>query len=480
MKRLQMFINGEWTESSSRGIISSINPATLETIAVVPRGDSKDVDRAVHAARNAFESSEWRDILPVERGRMLLKMATIIREQKEELSYFESLDTGKPLTQAQADVETAARYFEYYAGVADKILGETIPVRSDVLDYTLREPLGVTAHIIPWNYPISITSRSLAPALATGNTAVLKPAEDTPITAIRLAAISELAGFPKGVINVVTGYGYEAGAALAEHPDIDHITFTGSVETGSVIMKAASVHIKPLTLELGGKSPNIVYADANLEDAAQWVVKSITQNAGQTCSAGSRLIVEKRIHQSFVQRVVELMSELRLGPGLESPDVGPIISEKQINRIKNYMEIAEQEGSPILIGGRRSKDITSGFFFEPTVIDTVLPTSRLAQEEIFGPVLVVFPFETNEEALQLANNTQYGLVTGIWTTNLNKAHWLAKRVRSGQVFVNNYGSTSGVEMPFGGSGKSGFGREKGLEAIKHYTQPKNIAIKIEI
>lgn len=480
MEPLRMYVDGQWVASVSGQTIDTINPATAEKLAEVPRGGSEDVDRAVKAARAAFESAAWREILPAERGRMLNKMAALIRGQKDELARLETLDTGKPLTQAQVDVEVAARYCEYYAGVADKILGETIPVRHDVLDYTIREPLGVTAHIVPWNYPIQIAARSLAPALAAGNTAVIKPAEDTPLTALRLAAICEEAGFANGVVNVVTGYGSEAGAALASHPDIDHITFTGSVATGSSVMKAAAENIKPVTLELGGKSPNIVFADADLDDAAQWVVRSITQNAGQTCSAGSRLLVERSIHEQFVAKVAEGMRRLRVGPGLENADVGPIISEKQLARIESYLAIAQEEGAAVPVGGKRCLEAGSGYFFEPTVLDRISLNSRLAHEEIFGPVLVVLPFDTIEEALAIANGTEYGLVTGVWTSNIHKAHWLAARVKSGQVFVNNYGAGGGVEMTFGGYRKSGFGREKGLEALKYYTQVKNIAIKVSL
>ncbi|WP_200760844.1 aldehyde dehydrogenase family protein [Effusibacillus dendaii] len=475
-----MYIGGCWVGSKSGETFATINPATTEPIAYVPRGNASDIDMAVRAAQNAFEASEWRDIVPSERGRLLFKISQLIREQKNELAHLETLDTGKPLAQAQNDVEVAARYFEYYAGVADKILGETIPVRPEILNFTVREPLGVTAHIVPWNYPIQIASRSLAPALATGNTAVIKPAEDTPLTALRLAAICETVGIPPGVVNVVTGYGTEAGAALAAHPNIDHVTFTGSVTTGTFVMKAAAENIKPITLELGGKSPNIVFSDANLNEAAQWVVRSIIQNAGQTCSAGSRLLVERTIHESFVLKVSELMKQLRIGPGIDNSDIGPIISEKQLNRIESFINLAKQEGISVHLGGQRMKDAGNGFFFEPTILDSVSPNSRLAQEEIFGPVLAVLPFDTIEEALSLANSTEYGLVTGIWTSNLDKAHWLANRVRSGQVFINNYGAGGGVEMTFGGYRKSGFGREKGLEALKHYTQVKNIAVKIQI
>ncbi|MEW9673971.1 aldehyde dehydrogenase family protein [Ammoniphilus sp. 3BR4] len=480
MEFLPMFINGEWVGSVSEERFATVNPGTKEEVAYVPRGGQADIDRAVHAARTAFDSDEWREMIPAERGRILHRISKLLLEQKEELAELETSDTGKPIVQARADVDVAARYFEYYAGVADKILGETVPVRPDILDFTLREPLGVTAHIVPWNYPLQMAARSLSAALAAGNTAVIKPAEDTPLTTLRLAAICDAAGIPKGVVNVVTGYGSEAGAALASHPDIDHITFTGSVGTGSEVMKAAASNIKPLTLELGGKSPNIVFGDANLEEAAQWVVRSITQNAGQTCSAGSRLLVERSIQSTFVEMVKEKMASLRVGLGTDNADVGPIISEKQLERIEYYMDVAAQEGAIISLGGKRCTDAGSGFFFEPTIIEGITRESRLANEEIFGPVLVVLPFNDVREAVDIANSTEYGLVTGIWTSDINKAHWAAGRIRAGQIFVNNYGAGGGVEMTFGGYRKSGFGREKGLEALKYYTQVKNIAIKFTV
>ncbi|MFT9846075.1 aldehyde dehydrogenase family protein [Aneurinibacillus sp. REN35] len=480
MESLQMFVNGSWIDSSSQETFATINPATKEELAHIPRGNQEDIHRAVQAARNAFELEEWKTFLPADRGRIMLEVARLIREQKEALANLETSDTGKPLAQATADVEVAARYFEYYAGVADKILGETIPVRADILDFTLREPLGVTAHIVPWNYPIQIAARSLAPAFATGNAAVIKPAEDTPLTALRLAAICEEAGMPNGIVNVVTGYGSEAGAALAAHPDIDHITFTGSVATGTEVMRAAAATITPVTLELGGKSPNIVFADANLEEAAQWVVRSIIQNAGQTCSAGSRLLVERSIHASFVEMVRAIMEKLRIGAGRDNPDIGPIISEKQLATIQSYVDIARSEGASILLGGQRHTAAGDGFFFEPTIIDGITKDSRLAREEVFGPVLSVLSFDSPAEAVALANDTEYGLVTGVWTSDINKAHWVSSRVRSGQVFVNNYGAGGGVEMTFGGYRKSGFGREKGLEALKYYTQVKNVAIKFQV
>ena len=479
---LRMFVDGEWVESVARETLRSIDPANREPLAEVPRGREQDVDLAVGAARRAFESPEWSEILPAERGRILWRLAEKIRGRADELTRLETLDSGKPLAQAKVDVEVAARYCEYYAGVADKILGETIPVRPDILDYTLREPLGVSAHIVPWNYPLQIATRGVAPALAAGNTVVLKPAEDTPVTAIKLAEMAQEAGLPDGVFNVVTGYGNEAGAALVANPDIDHVTFTGSVPTGINVMKAAAENVKPVTLELGGKSPNIVFADADMEEALTWVVRSIIQNAGQTCSAGSRLVVERSVHEEFVSRVVENLESLKIGPGIEDSDLGPIISEKQLEMILGRMELAREDGLRILTGGKRPEadGLSDGFFFEPTVLDGLGPEHRLAKEEIFGPVLTVLAFETVDEAVDIANSTEYGLITGVWTNDVNKAHRVASKVKSGQVFVNNYGAGGGVEMPFGGYGKSGFGREKGLEALKGYTQVKNVAVKLLI
>lgn len=478
MESLKMYIDNQWIDSRSGETIETKNPANMEILAKFPRSNADDVDKAVQAASKAFESTEWREILPAEKSRIMLKIASLIRENKDELAELETLDMGKPLTQAYADVEVAARYFEYFGGAADKILGETIPINSEMLDYTVREPFGVTAHIVPWNYPLQMTARSVAPALAAGNTVVVKPAEDTSITTLKIAELIEKTDLPKGVFNVVTGYGHEAGDALSLHPDIDHITFTGSVPTGSTVMRNAAKHIKSVTLELGGKSPNIVFADADLEEAADWVVRTIIQNTGQTCTAGSRLLVEKSIKDEFLNKVTEIMSKVTIGPGIEDKQMGPVVSEKQMENLKKYMKVADEEGTEIIRGGKAKEGLPSGLFFEPTLVIPKSKSSRLAQEELFGPVVAAFEFETLEEALELANSTEYGLVTGIWTSNINKALWLSQRVRSGQVFVNNYGAGGGVEMPFGGQGKSGFGREKGLESLKHYTQVKNVAIKI--
>ena len=480
LRKYLLYIDGTWKESVSKETFISTNPANGDSLAEVARGTKEDIDIAVTAARKAFESKEWSEMLPAERGRILFRFAELIRDQKDLLAELESLDTGKPLSQAYADVEVSARYCEYYGGIADKILGETIPIRPDILDYTLREPLGISGQIVPWNYPIQIAMRGIAPAIATGNTMVVKPAEDTPMTIMEIAKLSEKTGLPKGVLNIVTGFGYEAGSALASHSGINQITFTGSVETGISVMKSAAQNVVPTTMELGGKSPNIVFADANLDEAAEWVVKSITQNAGQTCSAGSRLIVEKSIHNEFVERLKGKMEKLTIGPGITNPDMGPIISEKQLKRIEQYMKIAQEEGLQIITGGSSLKkgEYAKGFFFQPTIIDGVQPTHRLACEEVFGPVLSVLTFESIEEALAIANGTEYGLVAAIWTENIHKAHFLASKINAGQIFINNYGAGGGVEMPFGGYRKSGFGREKGLETLRQYTQLKNIAVKI--
>ncbi len=476
-----MYINGSWVSGSSNESMLVINPANGDVLAEVPRGSEKDINLAVQSARTAFESDEWQQFKPYERGKLIYNMAEKIRENKDELARLETLDVGKPLTQAHADVEAAARYFEYYAGVADKILGETIPIEYGILDYTVREPVGVTAHIIPWNYPIQITSRSVAAAIVTGNAVVVKPAEDTPLTALKLAELFDETSLPKGILNIVIGYGYDAGAYLSSHPDIDHITFTGSVDTGTKVMAAAAKNAVPVTLELGGKSPNIVFADCDQDLALTWVVKSIIQNAGQTCSAGSRLLIEEEIKEQFLDKVVIRMSELKVGPGMDDPDIGPILSKKQFDRICTFMKLAEKEGVSILTGGKgvAIPGHEGGYYFSPTVLDHVDVTSELAQEELFGPVLSVFPFQTEQEAIQLANNTNYGLVTGVWTKDVSRAHRVASKVRSGQVFINNYGAGGGIQMPFGGYKKSGFGREKGLEALRNYTQLKNIALKYD-
>jgi acyl-CoA reductase-like NAD-dependent aldehyde dehydrogenase len=348
------------------------------------------------------------------------------------------------------------------------------------LNYTVREPVGVTAHITPWNYPVAIATRGIAPALAAGNTVVHKPAEQTPLTALELGEIALEAGLPAGVLNVTPGFGPEAGAALAKHPGIHHLTFTGSVETGTRVMQMAAENVVPVTLELGGKSPNIVFADATLEPAIRGALQAIFQNAGQTCSAGSRLLLEESVHDRFVSTLAKETEQLRLGYGLTDPDLGPIVSEEQLERVLSYLEIGKREGATVVTGGTRAEDgeLQHGFFIRPTLFDDVQNSMRIAREEIFGPVLTILTFRDSEEALQIANDNPYGLVAGIWTRDISKAHALAARLKAGQVYINNYFG-GGVAAPFGGYKKSGFGREKGLEALAHYTQVKNVCVAID-
>lgn len=478
MKTYEMYINGEWTKSANEAVIDVLNPSSSEKIGEIPRGTKEDVDRAVRAAAAAFRTEEWRSYSAFDRGDLLFAIADKMQESRDELAELETTDVGKPLSQAYADVDAAIRYFRFYGGAADKVMGDTIPIQDGLLDYVVREPVGVTAHIIPWNYPLQIISRSVAAAIATGNTVVVKSAEDTPLTALRLSEFFAELDLPAGVFNHVTGYGYEAGAALAGHPLINQLTFTGSVATGISVGQAAMANVVPATLELGGKSPNIVFADCDMEATVAGVVRSIIQNAGQTCSAGARLLVEESFKDEFLKKVIEQFGKLTIGAGIEDKDIGPILNERQFDRVMGMINIAREEGE-ILFGGNQMtvEGFENGFYIEPTIVDGVSPHSRIAQEEVFGPVLTVFTFKDTEEALELANSTDYGLVAGVWTKDINRAHYLASRIDSGQVFINNYGAGGGVQMPFGGYKKSGFGREKGWAALDNYTTLKNVAVK---
>ena len=459
-------------------MFEDLDPSTGRPCAEVARCGAAEVDQAVAAARQTFERT-WRHTTPAERARILRRIADLVRRDKEEIARLESTDTGKPLRQARVDADVAARYFEFYADTVEALYGDTIPALSDVFIYTLREPYGVTAHIIPWNYPIQIAARSTAPALAAGNCCVLKPAEESPLTALRLGELALEAGLPAGALNIVPGYGEEAGAALAAHPGIDHLAFTGSVEVGQLVSKAAADNVVPVTLELGGKSPNIVLADADLESAVPVIVNSLIQNAGQTCSAGSRLLAEQAIHDRVVAAVAERFQALRLGPGIEDPELGPLISERQRERVRSYVERGKEEARLVLGGDvPRDEHLAGGFFYLPTLFDQVPPEAVIAQEEIFGPVLSVSTFRDLEHAAALANGTRYGLIAAIWTRDVGKAHWLARELRVGQVYVNTYGAGGGVELPFGGFKRSGHGREKGFEALVAYTQVKTVAVKL--
>jgi aldehyde dehydrogenase (NAD+) len=474
-----LIIDGARVPASEGEVMDVFDPSTGEVLARVARGGRKDIDRAVKAARGAMESKDWGGLVPAERGRIMNRMAQAIRDRAEELATLESRDNGKPLKQARTDVQVSARYFEFFAGVADKIMGHTIPLGPGFLDFTIREPIGVSAQIIPWNYPIQIGSRGVAPALAAGCAVVLKPAEDAPMTALRLGEIALSSGLPPGVLNVVPGIGEEAGAALASHQDINQLTFTGSVEVGIAVAKMAADNIVPVVMELGGKSPNIVFADADLDLATQGVSTAIFQNAGQTCSAGSRLLVERKAHDALVEKLVARAKTMKIGPGVSDPDMGPIISKRQLEMIEGYVKIGEREGAKVVTGGKRPTDsqLPAGNYFQPTLLDGVTRGMRVAQEEIFGPVLAIIPFDDLEEAAAIANDSVYGLVAGVWTRDINKALFLAARIKSGQVYVNTYGAGGGVELPFGGYKKSGYGREKSLESLASYTQIKNVCIK---
>jgi aldehyde dehydrogenase (NAD+) len=476
MQQYKMYVNGEWVGSRSGQVFESIDPATEEVLATVPRGNAGDIDDAILAARRAFEAV-WGHTKPRDRADLLFRLANAIRAHVDELAELETLDQGKPLSTSKREVLSTARYFEFYAGAADKFYGETIPLGPDYVDFTLREPLGVTAHIVPWNMPLNMVGRSVGPALAMGNTAVVKPAEQTPLTAVKLAELMEEIGFPAGVYNVVTGYGEEAGAALSRHPGIDSLTFTGSVETGRLVMKAAAEHIKPVVLELGGKSPHIIFADANLDVAVAEAAKGIYSNCGQVCSAGSRLVVQESIKEQFVDRLAAHSRALKIGPGMDSPDLGPLNSQEHYARVLDYVSIGQREGASIVTGGSRPDHLGRGYFLAPTIFDSVAPDMRIAQEEIFGPVLTVLTFSDEDEALAIANGIKYGLVAGVFTNDINRAMRLARGIKAGQIFVNEY-YAGGEETPFGGYKQSGFGREKGMAALLNYTQIKNVAIRI--
>ena len=473
--RDQLFINNGWTRARSNETFETMDPSTETVLAPVARGGADDIDDAVAAAREAFEGP-WRRVVPEERGRLLYRVARSLEERIDEFAELETLDTGKPLSHAKGEVAGCVRYFEYYAGLADKIHGETIPLGPGYLNYTVNEPLGVTAHIVPWNMPLSMICRSLAPALAAGNTAVIKPAEQTPLTALKFAEVFLDLGFPAGVYNVVTGFGHDAGRALSEHRGIDSITFTGSVETGRAVARAAADNVKPVVLELGGKSPNVIFADSDLDLAASEVAKGIYSNTGQYCDAGSRLLVEERIREPLLERLIEHSQNVKLGAGLDDPDMGPLVSAEHLERVLGYIETGRKEGANRIIGGR-AEGFEKGYFVSPTIFDEVESSMRIAQEEIFGPVLSVLPFSDEEEAATIANDSSYGLAAGIFTHDIDRALRFANEVQAGFVMVNEY-HTGGVGSPFGGYKQSGIGREKGIAAPLNYTQVKNVVVRV--
>ena len=471
------YIDGRFAPSSNGASLDIHDPGAGKVFARVADASPEDVDRAVASAKRGLET--WKRLKPAERGRVLLATAAKLREQAERLAVIEALHSGKTLAEARGDVGGAARLFEYYGGAADKIQGDSIPLGRDYMGFTLIEPVGVTAHIIPWNYPISTFARSVAPALAAGCSVVAKPAETTPLTALLVAQILSEAGLPAGVCNVVAGSGKGAGAALVAHEGIDHVSFTGSTVTGKAVMQSAATHFASVTLELGGKSPVIALADCDIEAAANGVIGAIYENAGQICSAGSRLVVERPIREKLVERIVAKAEKLTVGHGLKGHDVGAINSKRQLDKVMGFLEDATRRGRRLATGGQRvtDPDHPEGWFVAPTVIDDLPINDPCVQEEIFGPVLAVQVVDSPEEALAAANGTRYGLMAGIYTRDIGNALALCRDLRSGQVTVNDYWG-GGVEIPFGGTGHSGFGREKGLEALRTYSRVKSMVHRL--
>ncbi len=454
-----------------------IDPSDGQPFDEIARGNAQDVDSAVRAARRCYDSV-WSKLSAAERGRLLMRLSHKVTEHAEELAMIEQRDCGKPTKQARADATALARYFEFYAGACDKLHGETLPYQEGYSVFTWREPYGVVGNIIPWNYPMQIFGRSVGGALAAGNACVVKPSEDACLSVLRVAQLAAEVGFPAGALNIVTGYGHEVGDALARHPGIDHISFTGSPNVGTIIAQVAAERHCPVTLELGGKSPQIVFADADLDAAIPVLVNAIVQNAGQTCSAGSRLLVDAQIYEYVLERLGHAFENLRVGPAAMDLDVGPLIRQSQQQRVWDFLSDAQVAGIPMVAQGRVVDEAPqAGYYQAPTLLRDVPINHRLSQEEIFGPVLCAMSFKDEDHAVQLANATRFGLVAGIWTRDGSRQLRMAKRVQSGQVFVNNYGAGGGVELPFGGVKSSGYGREKGFEALYGFTTLKTVAIK---
>jgi phenylacetaldehyde dehydrogenase len=477
-KPRKMLINGKWVEAVSGKTFSTPNPATGEVLAHVAEGDRADIDLAVKAARNAFDNGPWRKMTASQRGRLIWKLADLLEEHLEEFAYIESLDNGKPLKVAKAaDVPLAVDLFRYMAGWATKIEGNTIPISvPGTFAYTLREPVGVVGQIIPWNFPLLMAAWKLGPALATGCTVVLKPAEQTPLSALRLGELIQEAGFPDGVVNIVPGFGETAGAALAAHPDVDKVAFTGSTEVGKLIVHAATGNLKKVSLELGGKSPNVVFKDADLEAAIPGSASAIFFNHGQCCCAGSRLYVEKSIYDQVVEGVAAQAKKIKVGSGLDpATHMGPLVSEEQLNRVCGYLESGLSQGAKAVVGGRKAGD--RGYFVEPTVLVDTKEDMKVVQEEIFGPVVAAMPFTDPEEIIPRANNSEYGLAAAVWTRDISKAHRMAEQLRAGTVWINCY-NVFDAALPFGGYKQSGWGREMGHDVLNLYTQTKAVCTKI--
>ena len=473
----KLFINGRWVDSVSGKTFDTLNPATEDVITSVAEGDSADIDLAVSAAREAFENGPWKKTDARDRGRILLKIADLIEKNKNELALLDTLDNGKPINETtNADIPLVIDCFLYYAGWADKVHGETIPVRGEFFNYTLRESVGVVGQIIPWNFPLLMAAWKIAPALACGNTIVLKPAEQTPLSALRLGEICQEAGLPDGVLNIVPGYGPTAGAALAEHMDVDKIAFTGGSATGRIIMQAASKNLKRISLELGGKSPNIVFADSDIDSAVDGAMTGIFFNQGEVCCAGSRLFIEKSIHEEFVDKLSIKAANMRVGnPEDTGTQMGAQVSKEQFDKILGYIDTGKQEGAKLVTGGERCGE--KGYFIRPTIFDAVDNNMKIAKEEIFGPVVSAITFDDVDEVVRQGNLSVYGLAAAVWTKDIKKAHRLARDLRAGTIWINAYNAFDAAS-PFGGFKQSGFGRELGVHALESYTQVKSVWINL--
>ena len=470
-----LYIGGQW--SSTERTLPLFDPSEGTELCRIARGGPAEIDAAVSAAQAALDGP-WGAMSATDRGRVLMRMSALVLQQVEELARLEALDVGKPLKQARADAVALARYLEFYGGAADKVMGETIPFANGYTALTLREPHGVTAHIVPWNYPMQIIGRSVGAALAMGNACVLKPAEEACLTALAFARIAHAAGLPAGALNVVPGLGEEAGAALSAHRGVRHISFTGSVPVGALIQAAAARHAVPVTLELGGKSPQLVFADADLDAALPFLVNAGIQNAGQTCSAASRILVQRAVFDEVVQRMAERYRQLRIGPATADLDVGPLISSRQREIVQGYLAAVADSGLHVAAQAPMPADLPpGGYYVAPTLVADVNPEHRIAQEEIFGPVQAVIPFDDEAQALAIANGTDFGLVAGVWTRDGARQLRVARKLQCGQVFVNNYGAGGGIELPFGGVKLSGHGREKGFEALYGFSVLKTVALK---
>ena len=472
-----LFVDNKFVQASENRRFAAVDPATESLITQVAKASVADVDAAVRSSHRALRGA-WRALLPQDRGALLYRLADLIDQRKDQIAQLETLDMGKPLRESYTNIVRSVRTCRYYAGAADKLEGQSIPVDGRTFNFTLHEPLGVTAHITPWNYPFANACRSLPTALAAGCTVVLKPASDTSLSTLLLADLCREAGFPDGVVNVVTGSGSEAGAALAQHPLVRGITFTGSIDTGRKIMEMAAEHIRPVVLELGGKNPQVVFADADLELALKETVRGAFTNAGQVCTGISRVLVERSVYGRYVEDLKQRIDALTVGPGNHNPDLGPLVSAAHRATVEEFVAIAHTGGARLVSGGRRPPERDKGWFYRPTVFDEVLPAMRIAQDEVFGPVLVVMPFDGDANALEIANGIDFGLTAGVFTRDIDRAMRFARDLEAGMVWVNEW-FQSPVQVPHGGIKTSGIGREQGMLALSNYTQVKDIAIRFK-